>query len=401
MTRPTELYHATLSANVPAILRQGIRPQKKGVWVGGAGQELRLPGYIYACDRFDDAARWAFRTGYHLSQPAQVVVFVDSLASWELDPHWQGQLGKGRWLRKKGGVPPGAIIEAVLVTPELTHKLVRTLGERTQVLWSGRVVPLKNPDALGRPKLGDIMIPADVAEAWEGWCGITPWSQLLRRFGELGGKVRWWCGYPQSASAIPLAFTLVMPDGSEFNGHSRLKDLKAAVAVLESGLALNPPRLESYPTVADIPGAVFLSGYQVWAKKVNREQAARLASARGWRVFRYAGSDLMVTDQTPDVEHARLLAAKMFRQNPPPVGAAFGRSWRLLARHNRWVSGASISEFINVEDSGLRRFTATIRGYRNWQLGVHRVGPDTGRKVQAAVLRLRDRIDAGDESVFA
>lgn len=75
---------------------------------------------------------------------------------------------------------------------------------------------------------------AEVARAWEVWCGDTPWSRSLRRFGELGGQVRWWGGYPRSASAIPLTFGLFAPDGSKLPSRSRLKDIRAAIAALEA-----------------------------------------------------------------------------------------------------------------------------------------------------------------------
>ncbi|HEY3525884.1 MAG TPA: hypothetical protein VGK47_06790 [Nitrososphaeraceae archaeon] len=73
----------------------------------------------------------------------------------------------------------------------------------------------------------------DVAEEWEGWCGITPWSTLLRKFGELGGKIIYYCGYPQSKSAIPLCFVLVLPDGKEIKG-SRLKDIREGIKQLSN-----------------------------------------------------------------------------------------------------------------------------------------------------------------------
>lgn len=78
-----------------------------------------------------------------------------------------------------------------------------------------------------------IVPPAAVAEMWEHWCGETEWSRSLRRFGEMGGLIRYWCGMPRSRSAIPLTFALFAPDGSKlpYDG-SRLKDIKAAVAHL-------------------------------------------------------------------------------------------------------------------------------------------------------------------------
>lgn len=74
--------------------------------------------------------------------------------------------------------------------------------------------------------------PIPVAEAWERWCGETQWSKALREFAALGGRITWWCGYPQSVSAIPLCFTLHKSTGEEINGGSRLKDIKAAIAIL-------------------------------------------------------------------------------------------------------------------------------------------------------------------------
>jgi len=68
----------------------------------------------------------------------------------------------------------------------------------------------------------------DVADSWEKWCGETAWSKEVRKFGKNGGRIIWWGGFPQSASAIPLCFVLVMPNGKEF-GHSRLKDIKEAI----------------------------------------------------------------------------------------------------------------------------------------------------------------------------
>jgi len=72
----------------------------------------------------------------------------------------------------------------------------------------------------------------DVAAAWERWCGETPWSRELRTFGRLGGRMVWWGGYPRSASAIPLCFSLYTPDGLPITGGSRLKDIRRAVALL-------------------------------------------------------------------------------------------------------------------------------------------------------------------------
>lgn len=71
-----------------------------------------------------------------------------------------------------------------------------------------------------------------VADDWKAWCGDCAWTHAMRQFGELGGLVDWWCGYPQCCSAIPLTFALFAPDGSELPCRYRLKDIRAAIATL-------------------------------------------------------------------------------------------------------------------------------------------------------------------------
>src|SRR4029077_20634176 len=74
----------------------------------------------------------------------------------------------------------------------------------------------------------------NVAHEWSLWCGDNRWTKALARFNELGGFVQWWSGYPQSASAIPLTFTLFAPDGTRLECSYRLKDILAAIATLEA-----------------------------------------------------------------------------------------------------------------------------------------------------------------------
>lgn len=73
-------------------------------------------------------------------------------------------------------------------------------------------------------------------------------------------------------------------------------------------------------------------------------------------------------------------------------------SWKIIARH-KWVAGATIAESYNTDDDRLRRFVATIRGYRNWKLGEYRCPVDT-QAIVMKVKAIRDRIDSGDETVF-
>lgn len=74
--------------------------------------------------------------------------------------------------------------------------------------------------------------------------------------------------------------------------------------------------------------------------------------------------------------------------------------FRILGRHNDWVVGAKISESIAVGDEDVRRFTATIRGSRNWKIYQRRATEATLNYVISTVQAIRDKIDQGDEEVF-
>ena len=72
--------------------------------------------------------------------------------------------------------------------------------------------------------------------------------------------------------------------------------------------------------------------------------------------------------------------------------------FRLLSRHRNWCAGASVSEYVN--DSNVRRFVATIRGWQNWLIWEGVTVPAPADAIAAKVREIRDRIDAGDESDF-
>ena len=81
------------------------------------------------------------------------------------------------------------------------------------------------------------------------------------------------------------------------------------------------------------------------------------------------------------------------------------RQWKALAHHRHWVEGPNITELCDANSEVARhRFVATIRGYGNWKIWHGETsGEDCAervRRIQARVQSIRDRIDAGDESVF-
>jgi len=73
---------------------------------------------------------------------------------------------------------------------------------------------------------------AEMARVWEAYGGETAWSIAARRFGELGGLAQYWCGMPQSASAIPLTFALFAPNGDPLPCKYRLRDIRNAIKFL-------------------------------------------------------------------------------------------------------------------------------------------------------------------------
>ena len=75
------------------------------------------------------------------------------------------------------------------------------------------------------------------------------------------------------------------------------------------------------------------------------------------------------------------------------------KQWKILARH-KWVEGVTITESAHLEDSTHRKFTATIRGFRNWKIYKGQPSDVLSKKIQSKVIEIRDLIDAGNNEVF-
>ncbi|WP_240416601.1 hypothetical protein [Paenibacillus periandrae] len=75
------------------------------------------------------------------------------------------------------------------------------------------------------------------------------------------------------------------------------------------------------------------------------------------------------------------------------------KQWRILARH-RWVSGATITESVNEIDEDIRRFTATIRGWKNFRIYEGDPRHIETKRIMERVMQIRDQIDSGDAKVF-
>lgn len=79
--------------------------------------------------------------------------------------------------------------------------------------------------------------------------------------------------------------------------------------------------------------------------------------------------------------------------------------WKIIARH-KWVTGATITEScLDDPTKNLRRFTATIRGWRNWKIWEGDPSADKDMKSRVILIcervkEIRKLIDAGDQSIF-
>jgi len=128
------LFHVTFKRLVPAILKGGIKPQRASTYTGQVG-EIKEQARVYGFTSYDDAVRWASKMQYDFQEPTSVIVFTGDVSKFERDRHFQLAGGKGKAVKKKGVVKSGAIIEVVDVTPEMTRRVVQTLGEKDELKY--------------------------------------------------------------------------------------------------------------------------------------------------------------------------------------------------------------------------------------------------------------------------
>ena len=76
------------------------------------------------------------------------------------------------------------------------------------------------------------------------------------------------------------------------------------------------------------------------------------------------------------------------------------KKWEVIGRHKKWVVNATITESINIENNNIRRFVATVEGWRNFKIYEGIIFLGMAEKVQKKVMEIRDRIKNGDEEVF-
>lgn len=75
--------------------------------------------------------------------------------------------------------------------------------------------------------------------------------------------------------------------------------------------------------------------------------------------------------------------------------------YKVIGRNKNWVSGCTITQSVNTEREMWWRYVATIRGWQGWLIAEGYIKHDHIDAVIEKVRGIRDRIDAGDESVFS
>lgn len=71
--------------------------------------------------------------------------------------------------------------------------------------------------------------------------------------------------------------------------------------------------------------------------------------------------------------------------------------YTLVGCHKRWVSGCEIREYVNEEN--MRRFTATISGWRGWLI-YEGPTPAPAEAIIAKVREILELIESGNEAIF-
>ena len=80
-----------------------------------------------------------------------------------------------------------------------------------------------------------------------------------------------------------------------------------------------------------------------------------------------------------------------------------GETMKIIARH-KWLVGCMITESHDeaksTDDKVYCRFTATIRGWRNFVIYEGFCFAGMAEDIMTKVRKIRDKIDVGDDSVF-
>jgi len=76
------------------------------------------------------------------------------------------------------------------------------------------------------------------------------------------------------------------------------------------------------------------------------------------------------------------------------------KKFRIVAKH-KWVLNATITESVCITDDSIRRFTATICGWKNWKIYEGEMGSgEVANFVFDKVRDIRNKLESGDETIL-
>jgi hypothetical protein len=122
-TAAPAVYHVAASDDVPAIMRDGLVPNRKGRLKNQMGGALSDKGKVYVFSDFDDAARWAFRSEFGTGKKQTILKIDENPASFETDTHFESAGAAGNWLKREGTIPPQKIVDHAEFTPEMASRI--------------------------------------------------------------------------------------------------------------------------------------------------------------------------------------------------------------------------------------------------------------------------------------
>lgn len=75
------------------------------------------------------------------------------------------------------------------------------------------------------------------------------------------------------------------------------------------------------------------------------------------------------------------------------------KQWKVLAKH-KWVAGCTITESVNLINDNKRRYTATIRGWRNFVIYEGDPSKIDTQEIVNKVKEIRNAMDKDENEAF-
>lgn len=75
------------------------------------------------------------------------------------------------------------------------------------------------------------------------------------------------------------------------------------------------------------------------------------------------------------------------------------KQWKVLAKH-KWVAGCTITESVNLVNDNTRRYTATIRGWKNFVIYEGDPSKIDTQEIVNKVKEIRNTMDRNENEAF-